>query len=274
LKKGLFLQNILEAILNIKNLESWEIKKSINSSNRINSVGESLKEFITSAFLNFQEDLDLKAEKFSWQGNSKNPPDLILKNSFAIEIKKIESYSQIALNSSFPKNRISSSDPMITKSCRQIEGGDWNKGIFYFIGKMDKDRLESLFIVDGSLYSADRDIYLKIKETIKNGVEAINGTEFAETKELGRVNRVDPLGITDLRIRGMWQIENPFKVFSYLKNISKPEKKQSVLYALINRDKLRNINIPEELNFDEVKVQDANNPSQLIQAILIKVVKS
>ncbi|MDE5002885.1 NgoPII family restriction endonuclease, partial [Francisella tularensis] len=34
--------------------------------------------------------------------------------------------------------------------------------------------------------------------------------------ELGRVTKLDPLGITNLRIRGMWQIENTRKDFDYL----------------------------------------------------------
>jgi hypothetical protein len=47
-----------------------------------------------------------------------------------------------------------------------------------------------------------------------------------------------------------------------------------ISHTLISKDKLKTINIPKDLNFDEVKVKDPNNPSQLIQAILIKVVKS
>ena len=41
-----------------------------------------------------------------------------------------------------------------------------------------------------------------------------SGLEAGETDELGRINKVDPLGITSLRVRGMWQIKNPSKVFS------------------------------------------------------------
>ena len=45
---------------------------------------------------------------------------------------------------------------------------------------------------------------------------------FAETKELGRVNQVDPLGITNLRIRGMWQIETQEKyLIIYTKQLTK-----------------------------------------------------
>ncbi len=55
-------------------------------------------------------------------------------------------------------------------------------------------------------------IYQTIKSRIKQGVETIEGVEFTETKELGKIKKVDPLGITDLRVRGMWHIQSPFKV--------------------------------------------------------------
>ena len=57
---------------------------------------------------------------------------------------------------------------------------------------------------------------------------------FSETKELGRVNQVDPLGITNLRIRGMWQIENPRKVFKYL---HEPTGKEFELVCIIPKEK-------------------------------------
>jgi hypothetical protein len=253
--------NITEAIHNISNLESWNIKENFKSENRINRVGDSLEEFVKNSFLNFQNDLELESQIFSWLGNSNNPPDLILRNGDAIEVKKMNSYSQVALNSSFPKNRITSSDQMLTKSCREIDGGNWTKNLYYFIGKMDKNRIESLFIVDGSLYSADSKIY----ENLKNRVRETLGSA-SNTKELGRLNKIDPLGITYLRIRGMWGIENPFDIFSYLE-IEKP-KSGSVLYALISKE-----NFESEIEADEVKVRNPNNPAELLDAYLVKVFK-
>ena len=40
--------------------------------------------------------------------------------------------------------------------------------------------------------------------------------EFEETEELGRINMIDSLGITKLRVRGMWISQNPWKVFSLI----------------------------------------------------------
>lgn len=42
----------------------------------------------------------------------------------------------------------------------------------------------------------------------------IPNISLTDTRELGKLNKVDPLGITYLRIRGMWGIENPFQVFN------------------------------------------------------------
>lgn len=59
----------------------------------------------------------------------------------------------------------------------------------------------------------------KNQKTISSGITEIPDVEFTETNELGKVKKVDPLGVTDLRIRGMWHIENPHKIFSYLNKV-------------------------------------------------------
>ena len=66
------------------------------------------------------------------------------------------------------------------------------------------------------LHAASQEVYLKMRNNLISGIEETAGVEFSPTKELGRVNKVDPLGITSLRIRGMWQIEQPEKVYQYL----------------------------------------------------------
>ena len=117
----------------------------------------------------------------------------------------------------------------------------------------------------------------EIKERIKDGVNSINGTEFSETKELGRVNKVDPLGITHLRIRGMWGIENPFKVFSYIQEIEKPLKGSSRILALISETNWNNF--PQESRnkicnlAKDVKVKNPNNPAEFIKAKFIRIDK-
>lgn len=59
---------------------------------------------------------------FSYIGNQNNPPDSMLRNGDAIEVKKIESKkAALALNSSYPKAKLYADSPMINKECRECE---------------------------------------------------------------------------------------------------------------------------------------------------------
>lgn len=103
-------------------------------------MGEGLEQFIQNAFANsFEIDdenarLESYAKTFAYQGNQNNPPDLILHNSDAIEIKKLQSKSSaIALNSSYPKAKLEANSPMITQKCKGCE--EWSiKDMLYAIG--------------------------------------------------------------------------------------------------------------------------------------------
>lgn len=117
--------NIIRAFLNIVNNYQLNIKNVTQGNNRANNMGDGLEAYIKDVFADTIDEIDtqLKLEKlletYSYQGNKNNPPDLILRNSDAIEIKKIESKSSaIALNSSYPKSKLYSNSPMITKSCK------------------------------------------------------------------------------------------------------------------------------------------------------------
>ena len=168
-------------------------------------------------------------------GNQNNPPDIIIKNGDAIEVKKIESLrSGIALNSSYPKSKLYADSSMITRACKNCE--EWEeKDIIYSIGVCQKNKLKVSWFVYGNCYAANKEIYERIRNKISNGVNELQNVEFAKTKELGRVNKVDPLGITFLRVRGMWQIENPVKVFSYVTSIE--EAKEFNANAIMLKEK-------------------------------------
>lgn len=274
--------NILEAIINIINQSQFNVINLFSGKNRINNVGEGLENFIKNAFANtFTEENEiLRLQKFSeiysWLGNQNHPPDLMIKNGDAIEVKKIQSpLNDLALNSSYPKSTLLSSSKLITNNCRNCE--DWKeKDLIYSIGYIDNEELKSLFFVYGNIFAAYHDIYEIIKEKISYGIKEIPNVEFAESKELGRVNRVDPLGITNLRIRGMWQIQNPKKVFDYLLN---NEKSKFELIAIIPTSKynsfpIESINKIENLTLNNFsitnsKVKNPNNPATLIDVKLI-----
>ena len=125
-----------------------------------------------------QKRLKKLEEVFFYQGNQNNPPDLILKNSDAIEVKKLQSKnSAIALNSSYPKAKLFANSPMIAKACRTCEKLD-EKDIIYTIGYTNDNSLKSLWLVYGDCFCADKEIYERIKNTISDGINSMPNVDF------------------------------------------------------------------------------------------------
>jgi len=275
------MSNILKAFVTIVNNNKINIDTLKSGNNRANNMGEGLENFIKNAFAHIlNEDDELKRLSifeniYAYMGNKNNPPDLILKNSDAIEIKKLESKnSAIALNSSYPKAKLHADSPMITKACRECEA--WSeKEMLYAIGYTAQSQLKSLWFIYGDCFCADKEIYERIKETISSGITSIADVEFTPTNELGKVKKVDPLGITDLRIRGMWHIENPTKIFNYLYNYD--ETKSFQLICLMKKEKYNSMPLEdreaverlENVSVRDVRIKNPNNPVQLMDGKLL-----
>jgi len=280
------MSNILKVFINTVNSYQTNIATLISSNNRVNNMGAGLEEFVKDIFAetiketNEQNKLDIFSRIYSYSGNKNNPPDLILKNSDAIEIKKLESYNtSIALNSSYPKAKLFSNSSMITTACRNCEINWSIKDMLYIIGNVPKNtnNLKSLMFIYGDCFCADKEVYERIKDTISNGITSISNVEFTQTNELGKVKKVDPLGITDLRIRGMWHIENPTKIFNYIYTydeaksfqlicIMKKEKYDSM--PLEDRQILESLNNPN-VSIKDIKIKNPNNPIHLMNGKLL-----
>jgi len=275
--------NILEAIYNIINQKNFNIRGMYSGRNRANGMGDALENYIKDAFAGTfgitdeLQKMQTYNQKFSWLGSQNNPPDIMIKGGDAIEVKKTQSAnSNLALNSSYPKTDLRHTSPMITRECKVCE--NWTvKDLIYCVGQTTDTSLKSLWMVYGSSYAAKHETYQRIKTTISSGIKAIPDVVFANTKELGRVNQVDPLGITNLRIRGMWQIENPRKVFNYLHETTD---KDFELVCIIpiekynsfpkeSRIKLERIN-ENGFSIENKQIKDPNNPAKLIDCKLIK----
>lgn len=279
--------NVLEAIINIANNPILEIRSLYSGRNRVNNVGEALETFVKDAFANLITETDEQkrmrkyAEEFSWGGIQNHPPDLIIKNGDAVEVKKTQSAnSSLPLNSSYPKSTLLSSDPMLTIDCKNCE--EWTeKDLIYCVGHTDDDTLKSLWMVYGNIYAAKHETYQIIKQKITAGIDEIPNVELGVTDELGRVNRVDLLGITNLRIRGMWEIQNPRRVFNYLHT---PTKNKFELVCIIPTEKYNSfpkssIRKIEDLGNKNLTIEDKNvwnpnNPAKSIQVKLIKFIIS
>lgn len=273
--------NILEAIVNIANNPVVAIRNHYTGRNRANNVGEALEMFVKDAFANTIQEQDEQVKNtrfsqvFSWLGNQNHPPDIMIRQGDAIEVKKTQSAnSDLALNSSYPKSNIQSVSNMITQECRTCE--NWTeKDLIYCVGHTTDDSIKSLWMVYGNIYAAKHETYQVIKQKITDGINEIPNVELAETNELGRVNRVDPLGITNLRIRGMWQIQNPRRVFNYLHTTGDTFELVAVIptnkynsFPTDCRNRIENLNNPN-LEISDVQVKDPNNPANLIDSKLI-----
>jgi hypothetical protein len=277
--------NILSAIKAIiENIHSSSVIANQNGvQNRANQMGEALEDFVKNAFsgcLNASDRRTINQKRkttFSYLGNSTNPPDAMLWNGDAIEIKKLATIgtSQLQLNSSYPKNKLLSNNPKICKACRDCE--EWSeKDMLYIIGQVSGTELQNIFFIYGDLYCDTHEVYENVENAIKEGLESLDAVELAETNELGRVNKVDHLEISDLRVRGMWLIKTPFQQFSYLtEEITDYTFK---LVALIPKDKYNSFNNVNEfesfckLNGVEIsdeEVPDPQNPANLIDSKLI-----
>jgi hypothetical protein len=278
--------NILKALINLDSVGNNNVSQIYQSKNRINSVGESLEYFIKDIFcdsFNIEEVKDKEknySNYLSYSGNQNNPPDFIIENGDAVEVKKIQSQgSNIALNSSFPKDKLYKTDSRITKACKNIDE-EWDeKDIIYVIGVVKKGKLKLLWLVYGDCYAADKEIYLKLFNGISDYINDMR-YEFAQTNEIGKVKRVDPLGITDFRIRGMWHIKNPLNVFNYLDSVYYNKDNDLEVYAIMKdekynsfdksyREKLENESSPN-LKVNDVEIKNPNNPVNYINSKLIK----
>ena len=277
---------MLRAVKNILDFKDNDLREySSKYLIRINAVGEQLEFYLKDAFAgSFKDEQNKKEEKylgvFSYLGNQNNPPDMILNEGDAFEIKKIETVgSSLALNSSHPKDRLHSDDPRIIGACRACEGGGWKeKELFYVVGHTKEGRAKHLFFVHGRCYAADRSVYERLSAPIKKGVDSVLtelNFEKGETRELGKVKRVDPLGITELRIRGMWSIQNPIKVFSGVCPID--ESKEFHMVLLLTKAKYDSfpkadqeaVEKDSRIKVLDVKVKDPNNPARALEAKLI-----
>lgn len=278
------MSNILTAIKTIIENSNRDVlgDPEVAILNRANQMGAALEDYVKNAFADcLGADARVikiaRSKAFSYLGNDRNPPDAMLKNGDAIEIKKLTTLTtkQLQLNSSFPKNKLYSNNPKISQRCRDCE--DWDeKDMIYVVGHVEEQVLKDIFFVYGDLYCDSHDVYEKVEYAITEGIESLEGVEKAETNELGRVNNVDHLSISDLRIRGMWLIKSPFNYFDYLtEGIVDYSFK---LVALIPETKYSSFPDVEEFEdfcFDngaiisDEEVEDPQNPANLIEAKLV-----
>lgn len=276
--------NILTAIQSIVKYSSHNIEENPQeiTQNRANQMGAALEDYVKNAFADcLGQDIrfvkQARSQTFSYLGNNNNPPDAMLVNGDAIEIKKIKTLrtSQLQLNSSYPKNKLRSDNPKICNACRTCE--EWQeKDMLYVVGQVDEQELQNLFFVYGDLYCDSHEIYENIEKAVKDGLETLDDVELADTNELCRINKVDHLEITDLRVRGMWLIKTPFQHFEYLTReiVSYKFKLVALIpegkyYGFANVNEFERFCEKSGVSISDERIEDPQNPAHFIKTKLI-----
>lgn len=275
--------NLLKAICNIKNLSIIEMSSDLDmDANRITQQGKALEVFVKDAFSNSFDKTNNEKKNiyhpqyFSYLGNKNNPPDAMLKNGDAIEVKKRKDYGAIPLNSSYPKNKLFVHDTRISRHCKECE--EWSqKDILYVFGIVPEDKgLTAIAFIYGDCFAADEDVYINIKNRLSNTLGELPEVSL-ETNEIAQVHDVDSSEITSLRVRGMWNLKNPFKIFEDIFNFN-PREQTFALLTLMHKTKFNSfpkedqeaIIEDKDFQYKEVKIVDPNNIANLIDSVYIR----
>jgi len=277
--------NVLKAFLNIIENSDVSVDGYAQGGNRITSVGDGLEFYVKDAFAGVLGEKHSENEKakiyekfFSYQGSNSRPPDLIIKNGDAIEVKKIEvktNIQDISLNSSSPKTRITNKDSKITKAVKDILSDNESKDLLYIVGAIEKVNLKNLFMVYGDCFVQNIEFYNSIFNDLKSKMKKISqeipNVNASETKEFMRLNNIDLLGRTHLRVRAMYILENPNKIFEYLLKdfISK-----NYICLMMREKKFEEFPEEDKNKIDKycskIKIKDPDNENKYIDVIFIK----
>lgn len=282
--------NILTAIKCLLESRDINVSEFQEGNNRANNMGAAFEIYIKNLFAGVPAYgtsrttiQKMYEQAFSYFGNASNPPDLMLRGGDAVEIKKLETRdSQIQLNSSYPKNKLRSNDSRITNHARDAE--DWTeKDILYIVGNIEGKlkKIRSMWWVYGDCFCADSSVYISIGEKISSALLEIPDIDFCPTNELGRVNDIDLLKVTSLRIRGMWLLKNPHKIFqdyveydiySSFQLFVLMQEKKWFSFPQTDRNVIEEFEKVGILSISDELVPSPDNPAKSLRCKLIKFV--
>lgn len=238
--------NIVNAIIHLINNPITDLQADYIGRNRANSMGDALERYVQDLFiggfaLSETERLQAISEHFSYLGNASNPPDAMLRDGDALEVKKIESRnSDLAFNSSYPKAKLHVDHPMLTVSCRSAEM--WQqKDMLYAVGTVEQNRLKALAFVYGEDYFASDKSYNQIQDLVLT----------------------DKQHIVTAELKFNWRAKNPFKVFDYIHQSNANANFEFM--AVINDEKWHQLN-----NINELEATIKNHSNAQLQKVKIQ----
>ena len=224
------------------------------------------------------------SKTFSYLGSENHPPDFMVINGDAVEVKKLVNTSSIQLNSSPPKQYLRSDDPRITKDCRSCE--QWvEKDFMYLVGKTTKEFVEAIWLVQGRCMFEPNQKYSNLVHQTKAALHSLGESEDFQSGTMvanqpnGDLANVKSVDHTDssLRIRGMWIVKHPSKLFSDF--FIKPREKHFVFNFLVTQEKfntyseesINELSNCGDINLSIIKrqIQDPSNNLALLDVVHI-----
>ena len=275
--------SFLTAIQTIVQHYNHVLDNGSGHANRMNAMGVGLESFIKDAFADsfeLSEESKIKryADFFSYLGNQNNPPDMMLRGGDAIEVKKIERLNNaLALNSSYPKEKLFADSPMITDDCRHCEA--WQeKDLIYAIGTVEnKTYLRHLWLIYGNCFIADATVYERIIKIVDPDSYFGADIDCKAFDAIGCLGSVDYLNIAKMPIRTKCSIENPTSIFADVHSIENREAFQ--LSCLLTQEKFNSLpendrnNIlsaqSEVFTIFDVEIRNPNHATNLLPAKLL-----
>ncbi|MEH7805817.1 NgoPII family restriction endonuclease [Bacillus pumilus] len=279
--------NVLVALKNILDRNSCILTPIFRSNGSVNAAGDSLEYFVKDMFCTGASQYQYEHEKMrkyneylSWTGNSSNFPDFIVKGGVGVEPKKLnnQSYTSLALNSSYPKDYIYPNSQNLPKF---IDEDEWDKkDVIYVAGNLNtaNNKLLSIWFAYGNTMVANRSIYLNLIDEIREAIASTNAT-LMESKELARAKGIDLLKLSNLRVRGMYELEHPHKVFSkYISRDDIPIGASKIFLIMLVEDYIAIEEKPDlsiyltsgKLKKTEINIPNPNNPNESLKAILFE----
>lgn len=266
--------DIHKVLKNIHELKNNSLKELYSDGKKINQKGDSLEIYVKDAFCGSfderskQEKENIYGKMFSYEGTASRPPDFMTRGGDAFEVKKVESeHADIQLNSSYPKRVLTIDDPKLSKKCRECE--EWTvKDMWYVVGFVKNNEIKKLCFIEGACYAADAATY----ESYFNRLAKLIENEFKEsaskTKEIGRINSIDPLGVTNLRIRPMWIMKNP--IHTYEEYMGNHKERNFTCIAVMRKEKW-NVGEVEGIDLYEQRIPSPNDAGKMIDALIARV---
>ena len=278
--------NLLKSLVNISksnHLDLTNVKYDSEDANRIQQVGAGLEVFVRDSFCGIPGAIanhKKNYEKFfSWLGSKNNPPDAMLRSSDAIEIKKHENlkYPNLALNSSPPRAILRHNDSKIKTKCKKAEMTPWVKDYLYALGGIQHNNVKEIIFCYGDCFVANDEVFQKPLNVISDSLKKLEGKgiEFQDTNEIGKVKKIDSLGYSELRIRGMWGLSSPGKIFK--NQIEKNGNEELLIVGIMKKEKFEKF--PEEdrknlknnsFNVKHFQASDPNDSEKQIDLVLVK----